>query len=265
MCEKLYFSLVNLPFFSIGIACGAGRTKEKNLKNAMNAEYAPRLNGGYREKLLVSQYRRMFDAFQAFKEGAPSDTILDVGATPTSLTGSLNYLPDWSDSQDRTPMTTSCEIDLSSHVNARYYRADKRKISQQAAGRKLPFEDGQFDWVYCNALIEHIGSFERQYELLKELTRVSRKGVFVTTANRWYPVEFNTRFPLLHWLPRGVWRRMLKMMGKGVWASESVLNPLSSKDLQKLASLLPGKPWSDIGHIRIFGVKAHFFLMIRKR
>jgi hypothetical protein len=235
------------------------------LKKAINTEYGTWPKEGYREKLLVAQYRKMFGAFLEFKGDAPNDTVLEVGAASTSLIQTLNYLPAWTNSYDRTQTTTFCDIDLPSHVGMHHYPAARRNRYEPTGGRRLPFDDGQFDWVYCNALIEHVGSFERQYELLKELTRVARKGVFVTAGNRWHPMEFNTGLPLLHWLPLAMWRRILKILGKRSWASESVLNPLGSSKLQELTNLLPGKLKSDIGHIRIFGIKAHFFLMIEKR
>ncbi len=31
---------------------------------------------------------------------------------------------------------------------------------------------------------------------------MSRKGLFVTTPNRWFPIEFHTVLPLVHWLPK---------------------------------------------------------------
>lgn len=232
------------------------------MKKAIGTKYGAWPKEGYREKLLANQYRKMFAAFLEFKGGAPDDTVLEVGAASTSLVQTLNYLPGWTDSYDRTHATTYCEIDLPTHVSKR--RASSGNRSERVSNRRLPFDDGHFDWVYCNALIEHVGSFERQYELLKELNRVARKGVFVTAGNRWHPIEFNTGLPFLHWLPLPMWRRILKIIGKTSWSSESVLNPLGSRKLQELTNLLPGKLKSDIGHIRIFFIKAHFFLMIEK-
>lgn len=238
---------------------------EIKLKKAINTEYGIWPKVGIREKILVGQYRKMLSAFLDFKDGVPHDTVLEVGAASTSLIQTLNYFPTWSKSYDRTPATTFCEIDLPIQMGKHRAFSGALNRSESINRRRLPFNDGQFDWVYCNALIEHVGSFERQYELLKELARVAHKGVFVTAGNRWHPIEFNTGLPLLHWLPLTMWRRLLKMIGKRSWASESVLNPLGSRKLRELTNLLPGKLESDIGHVRILAIKAHFFLMIKKR
>jgi hypothetical protein len=38
---------------------------------------------------------------------------------------------------------------------------------------------------------------------------VRARGVFVTTPNRWFPVEFHTMLALIHWLPILLHRKML--------------------------------------------------------
>jgi SAM-dependent methyltransferase len=64
----------------------------------------------------------------------------------------------------------------------------------------LPFADGEFDIVFSNAVIEHVGGRERQRKMVSEALRVGR-SVFITTPNRRFPVEVHTRLPLVHWLP----------------------------------------------------------------
>jgi SAM-dependent methyltransferase len=64
----------------------------------------------------------------------------------------------------------------------------------------LPFPDGSFDVVFSNAVIEHVGATERQRAFVSEALRVGRH-VFITTPNRWFPVELHTRLPFVHWLP----------------------------------------------------------------
>jgi hypothetical protein len=62
--------------------------------------------------------------------------------------------------------------------------------------------------VHSAAVIEHVGSFARQCDFLKECCRVARRAVFVTTPNRWFPVEFHTILPLVHWLPKPAFRTL---------------------------------------------------------
>jgi ubiquinone/menaquinone biosynthesis C-methylase UbiE len=203
----------------------------------------------------------MIDAFMKFCEERPGQTVLEVGIVPAR--GTERAFEARGTLAERTAVV-SCTI-ASPTLQRPASATAASRLKQLLDSRHLPFADGEFDWVYCSEVIEHAGSFERQYELLKELLRISRKGIFVTTPNRWHPVEFNTRLPLLHWLPAAWWRRILKWSGKGIWASESVLNLLDAHELKNLTALLPCSPRYEIGHLRVAGAKAHFFLQIRKR
>jgi SAM-dependent methyltransferase len=48
-------------------------------------------------------------------------------------------------------------------------------------GYNLPFSDGEFDVLTCIDVIEHVDDYDR---LIREMLRVSRKGVFLSTPNR---------------------------------------------------------------------------------
>lgn len=69
-----------------------------------------------------------------------------------------------------------------------------------ADARSMPFRDGEFDVVYSNAVIEHVGDFADQRRMADEVRRVGKRW-FLTTPNRWYPFEFHVRMPLISWLP----------------------------------------------------------------
>ena len=94
----------------------------------------------------------------------------------------------------------------------------------------LPFADDAFDVVFSNAVIEHVGDFDRQRLFVAEALRVGRR-VFLTTPNRWFPVEVHTRLPLVHWLPPAAANRAYELAHKG-WAQDNHL--LGSRDLRRL-------------------------------
>ena len=98
----------------------------------------------------------------------------------------------------------------------------------------LPFEDGAFDIVFSNAVIEHVGGGERQRQFVSEAIRVGRR-VFITTPNRRFPVEVHTRLPLVHWLPDAISRRAYAATGKGIGSELDLLTRRS------FAQLFPGR------------------------
>jgi SAM-dependent methyltransferase len=97
----------------------------------------------------------------------------------------------------------------------------------------LPFADGEFDVVFSNAVVEHVGDREEQRRFVAEALRVARRA-FITTPNRWFPVEVHTLLPLVHWLPDGVAHRAYDLARKP-WAKENRL--LGPRDLR---ALFPG-------------------------
>jgi len=98
----------------------------------------------------------------------------------------------------------------------------------------LPFEDGAFDVVFSNAVIEHVGGRERQRRMVLEAVRVGRR-VFITTPNRLFPVEVHTRLPLVHWLPDSLSHPVYRAVGKGFAAENHLLSA------RGLAALFPGR------------------------
>jgi hypothetical protein len=89
----------------------------------------------------------------------------------------------------------------------------------QADGRSLPFDDRAFDVVHSNAVIEHVGPLDEQRRFVSELVRVAAAG-FITTPNRWFPIEAHTRLPLVHWLPRSPMSTVLDRLGRKIHGDE---------------------------------------------
>ena len=99
----------------------------------------------------------------------------------------------------------------------------------RADGRELPFPDRAFDLGFSNAVVEHVGGGrEEQRRFVHELCRVAER-VFVTTPNRFFPIEVHTLVPFAHWLPRAARDRVLRARG-----FDDVLEPLGPKELTSL-------------------------------
>lgn len=73
--------------------------------------------------------------------------------------------------------------------------------------RKLPFTDGQFDLVFSNSVIEHVGNSTDKSEFAKECQRVG-KEIYIQTPNRWFPVEPHIVALFIHWLPRNLYKKV---------------------------------------------------------
>lgn len=204
------------------------------------------------EKVRTAQRRKLFDAFTECRKGEGS--VLNLCIAPTGLVSKPDYLIAWSKPQERACIT-SWQINMP---------LPSLRGEQPAPAIQLPFADQEFDWVFCNEVLEHAGASARQLSLVHESYRVARKGIFITTGNRRHPIEFNTGFPFLHHFSPAWRRRVLGWVGKEKWASDEVFNPVDAPILYRFASLLPGAPVHDVGHKRVLGYKAHFFLMVHR-
>jgi hypothetical protein len=110
----------------------------------------------------------------------------------------------------------------------------KQSYSEAAAvafdGCALPFGDQSFDVVYSNATLEHLPSRAAQQRFAEEVVRVGR-GWFVTTPNRWYPLEPHYHLPYIQLLPEAWQHRVARALGRVPY---SPLLPLGKRDLRRL-------------------------------
>jgi hypothetical protein len=63
------------------------------------------------------------------------------------------------------------------------------------------FNDGEFDIVFSNSCIEHVGGFTEQMRMAKEIQRVGQ-AYYVQTPNYCFPIEPHSFVPFLQFFPR---------------------------------------------------------------
>jgi len=76
------------------------------------------------------------------------------------------------------------------------------------------FDDGAFDVVFSNSVIEHVGDLEDQRRMAREVLRVG-KAYFVQTPNRHFPLEPHFVFPFFQYLPLGARAWLLRHLSLG--------------------------------------------------
>ena len=172
--------------------------------------------------------RRKFALFMETMAPSAETTVLDVGADDSAFgeherCGTLNFfeqLYPWTGQITALGLNEGTRF-RESFPDARYVRGD---------ALTMPFADGEFDIVFSNAVIEHVGGREQQRRFVEESLRVARRA-FVTTPNRWFPVEVHTRLPLVHWLPDPLAHRVYDLARKP-WAKDnSLLGPAALREL----------------------------------
>lgn len=201
----------------------------------LNAQYNLTSPDGLAAKTAAKMRIKLFKMFMDEFRPSPSDTVLDIGATSDQTYSSSNYFEAMYPHKNRI---TAAGIDDASFLE-RQYPGVKFEF---ADARALQFDDGSFDFVHSSAVIEHVGSIENQAKMISECARVARKGVWLTTPNRWFPVEFHTSLPLVHWLPKPAFRSLLTAIGQPELAKEEHLNLMDRRGLLDAAGSPTG--WS---------------------
>jgi hypothetical protein len=223
---------------------------------APNAQYNVAAADSLPVKIAAHQRRKMFARFLADTLAGAEDTVLDVGATSERTYEASNYLEAWYPHKHRV---TAIGLDDASFLPTLY--PGMRFV--QADALALPFGDTAFDIVHAAAVIEHVGAFERQCGLLRECCRVARRAVFVTTPNRWFPIEFHTVLPVVHWLPKPLFRGLMRRSGRGFFAEEANLNLMTARELGRAAGGISGFS-STVAAVHLAGWPSNLLLTMRR-
>jgi Methyltransferase domain len=166
--------------------------------------------------------RRKMELFLRAVAPEPETRVLDVGvgdtgfATEAGVAASHNFFEAMYPWPER--ITAVSDVPL-----PRFAREFPQVETVTADGRELPFADDAFDVAFSNAVVEHVGGRDDQRRFVHELCRVARR-VFVSTPNRWFPIETHTLVPLVHWLPRSPRDRVFSALRRARWRGVELLD-----------------------------------------
>lgn len=111
---------------------------------------------------------------------------------------------------------------------------------------RLPLASRSVDFVFSNSLIEHVGTREDQRVSVQECLRVARRGVFIATPNKLFPIEQHYLVPLLQWLPSERLQRALVRRTGGTWdPSVRLLTPAAFRRMLPPSAVLRGGAGAD--------------------
>jgi methyltransferase family protein len=142
---------------------------------------------------------RVYVALMGLKEGM---SVLDLGGQPMI----------WDSVPARLDLTILnlpgvAERSSASHHKIRYVEGDACSVTG--------FEGRQFDNVFSNSVIEHVGSADKQADFAREVRRLG-KSYWVQTPTKWFPIEAHCGMPFWWFYPRRLrqyfiegWRRKL--------------------------------------------------------
>lgn len=131
-------------------------------------------------------------------------------------------------------------------------------------GKRIPVDDSHFDILICNSVLEHVPPDERA-GLATEMRRVAR-GVFCQTPARSFPFEPHFLMPFVHWLPRGLGYRLIKI---SPWRILSRPSPATIRSYWWDTTLLSRReverlfPDAAIHSERVIGLTKSYYVVLR--
>ncbi len=182
--------------------------------------------------------------------------LIDIGTSPILEKSENIILSKYKWKENITCLSDqNCNILKKKYKKTKFLKGDAKKIN---------YRNNTFDIVHSSATIEHLGSYKNQLKALKEMYRISKKYLFITTPYRFFPIEMHTKLPLLHFLPKKIFRLILKFFGENFFCYEKNLNLLTKKDLDKLCIDAKIKNYKIIFNYLLF-FKSNMILIAGKK
>ena len=208
------------------------------------------------EKILLKKRKEILVILKEFLKDKEIKDILDIGSTEDDNNESSNYLIKNLD--NNKVYKSISDQTISSNF---FSKALKKSITDDFT--KNDIENFQSDLVISNATIEHVGSFESQIKMCSNVINLSRKYFIIITPNRFHPLEFHTKIPIIHWFPKKFHRMILRLVGLKFFAKEKNLNLLSENDFKLIMRGLNQTNY-EIKHINFFLIKSNLILIGKK-
>lgn len=137
---------------------------------------------------------RRFARFVGFLSAAPRPCrVLDVGGTQ-GFWDRMHF-------QDRDITIVLLNLTAADGLRPGF-------VGMAGDARRMEFSDGEFDIVFSNSVIEHLGTWEDQMAMADEVRRVGRR-YWIQTPNRWFPIEPHALVPGLQFLPQAMQGRIV--------------------------------------------------------
>ena len=204
------------------------------------------------DKIIVKNRLKMVNLIENHFNDEELDDVLDIGSTNDFENESSNLLIKNLKNFKNYKSISDQKIELSF-----FSKALKKSITENFSDLEL--EEYKSDVVISNATIEHVGSLENQIKMCENIIKLSKKYFIVITPNRYHPVEFHSKLPLLHWLPKIIHRRILTLIGMKFLADEKNLNLLSYNDLVNIMKKLNHNNY-EIKNINFLFFKSNLLL-----
>ena len=180
------------------------------------------------DSIAINFRRKRFEFFKSLITSLPRPLhILDVGGTQT-FWEIMGFIRD-----DVKLTILNIEPTKATFPNGTSIAGDARDMRE--------FKDKEFEVVFSNAVIEHVGSFDQQRKMAEEVQRIGKRYI-VQTPNRYFPIEPHVLIPFFQFFPLGLKVFIATHTPNWGWKSSHIgeLSTIRLMTEKELRSIFPG-------------------------
>ena len=217
-----------------------------------NEQISSQIHTSFFDKIIIKKRLEILNVLNLYFKDQTFNDVLDIGTT-NDISASSNLL-------------------IKNLKNIKFYKSiSNQKINSDLFSKILKksitsdfteteVEDFKSDLVISNATIEHVGSLENQIKMCDNIIKLSKKYFVICTPNRFHPIEFHTKLPLIHWLNKTLYRKILKKINLNFFSKEENLNLLSQSDLTLIMKKLNFEKY-EIKKIKFLSFSSNLILI----
>ena len=217
-----------------------------------NEQIYSQIHTSFFDKIIIKKRLEILNMLNLYFKDQTFNDVLDIGTT-NDISASSNFL-------------------IKNLKNIKFYKSiSNQKINSDLFSKILKksitsdfteteVEDFKSDLVISNATIEHVGSLENQIKMCDNIIKLSKKYFVICTPNRFHPIEFHTKLPLIHWLNKTLYRKILKKINLNFFSKEENLNLLSQSDLTLIMKKLNFEKY-EIKKIKFLSFSSNLILI----
>lgn len=177
----------------------------------MMLNFLKKYANNYSDKSMAHSLRiKRFKIFEDIIKDKKNISILDVGGT-YDFWMKMN-----SQEIDAKITIMNLTVDAAGHKPENFPFESEQIIGD--ARDMAMFSNKEFDMVFSNSVIEHVGNFQDQKSMAEEVQRVG-KSYFIQTPNFFFPIEPHFLFPYFQFLPLWIKIQIVYYFNMNFWWS----------------------------------------------
>ena len=212
------------------------------------------LNLGFIDRVIKTKRLEMLNILKKSIKDYSINSFLDIGTTEENKLESSNFfVKKFNDIKIKKSITNQ------NISNEKFTACLKKSITDDFSKDEIiKFKS---DLVISSATIEHVGNFENQVKMVKNIAELCNKCFFITTPYRFFPIDFHTKIPIIHMFPKKIHRKILTILGLEDYAKEENLNLLDINSLKVIIEKLNNNDFKiKIMKIKLFGLTSNLLI-----